>query len=144
MPSYQEVATYTSDGFPQPIIVDPRCDDIPDSPDSPIIDGESFVIRKSRRTHGSSFRRNDAVQRSWMFRQDAEDHYFGSIIVTPTRGSVLGILPKQRKDVSTTFVDNCCEDLRMTVKPVNPYADSRLTNTRSNRRSLSLVNKGAD
>ena len=40
----------------------------------------------------------EGVQKSWMFKQEAEDHYFGSIVAMNPRASAIGGVPGKMKN----------------------------------------------
>lgn len=42
------------------------------------------------------------TQKSWMFRQEAEEHYFGSIVVMNSQASALGL--NKLKNQASTFI----------------------------------------
>jgi hypothetical protein len=83
-----------------------------------------------------------------MFPPDAEEHYFGSIVMTNPKLSTLGtsiiIKNKNKRDFQTFLCDSNIEDTRRTLGTKSPYVDTRLNNiANSNRRSASLGKQDA-
>ena len=96
------------DGEPKAVYIDPQNYEEKDVDESQDSQDSSNLIRKQRKNQSVLNRREESVQRSWMFRRDAEEHYFGSIVLTGSnvRGSALGSIIAKSKKEFATFVQS--------------------------------------